>query len=140
MTPLTKTHVPPRSAGNTGLVSRRTTLTLSRGGTQTARHSLPRIGGIHFYGLCVSCNQLQNLYDSAYVDLVDIALPWLRTPLALPSGPREPTTAKIRPGAVARSVLIPMFGLNANLRHVAADVAAALHAETPSVTLPSNLA
>lgn len=138
--PLTKTHVPPQAAGNTGLVSRRTMVTVSRDGRQTATDSLPRIGGIHFYGLCASCNQLQNLYDSAYVELVEIALPWVTTPLALPSGPREPTTARIRPGAVARSVLIPMFGLDANLRELAPDVAAALLAKSPSVTLPKDLA
>lgn len=137
---LTKTHIPSRAAGHTGLVTRRTMVSISRDGSQTVRDSAPRMGGIHFYGLCESCNQLQNLYDGAYVELVDIALPWITSGLVLPDGPRQPPTTDLRPGAVARSVLIPMFGLNANLRNIYPDVASALLMRSPSVTLPADLA
>jgi hypothetical protein len=133
--PLTKTHVPAQSAGNKGLVTRRVFVTDSQDGESTMKDGPPKIGGIHFYGLCADCNQLQNQYDSAYVELVDISLPWLNTPLILPTGPREPPRLTLRPGAAARSVLIPMFGLNTELRNTIPHVAEALLARDPVVSV-----
>jgi hypothetical protein len=135
-TQLTRTHVPPQCAGNTGLVYRR--FWISR--DQTLSHGRPQIGGLHVYGLCKKCNGIQALYDPAYCELARALYPcWIRGEVALPGGRMELPNPQIAPGAVARSVLVSMFGLNANLRMMYPQLAESLHQQADSIQLPVDV-
>lgn len=61
------------------------------------------------------------------------------TRLTLPSGPLAMPPVEVRPGAVARSVLVSAFALNPQLRNVTPATADALISGSPSVPLSSTL-
>lgn len=135
---LTKTHVPPRTAGNTGPVTR--CVPYSRGGTLTrARRD---VGGLHFYGLCQECNGLQSKYDPAYSELAQAVERQLRPggPIVIPRGVHPLPDVTVRPGAAARSILIGMMALDPNLREIHPTIAQGLLAQVPEVRLPDDLA
>lgn len=134
---LTKTHLPPQCAGNTGLVARRRIVTNSTGAAEPSR---ALTGGLHFFGLCADCNGLASRYDGAYCELVDIVRPsWIRGTAMLPARRYAPPAAQCQPGAAARSILIGMFGLNAHLRVLYPEVAETLLAGNASVILPEEV-
>lgn len=132
---LTKTHVPPQCAGNRGLVGR-STIVLQEG---SAKRSRTLHGGLWVYGLCASCNLLQSLYDPAYCSLAQAMTPfWSRNlSTALPRRIETPQ-ALIKPGAVARSVIIGFFGVNPNLHRVYPSLAAQLIERQESIELPDD--
>jgi hypothetical protein len=136
-TRLTKTHVPPQCAGNTGLVFRQFFLI---GTGQILRRGGRQIGGLHVYGLCQDCNGLQALYDGAYGEFAQALYPcWIRGDLAIPGGRMEIPEQDIAPGAIARSVVIGMFGLNANLRELYPQLAISLCQRVDSIELPNDI-
>lgn len=136
-TRLTKTHVPPQCAGNTGLVFRQFFLTST---DQILRRGSRQIGGLHVYGLRQDCNGLQALYEGAYGEFAQALYPcWIRRDLAIPGGRMELPDQEIAPGAIARSVLIGVFGLNANLRNLYPQLAESLCQRSDSIELPDDI-
>jgi hypothetical protein len=63
----------------------------------------------------------------------------LGTKLVLPGGPLAMPSAEVKPGAVARSVLVGAFALNPQMRVVSPDTARALIDQSPSVPLQATL-
>lgn len=136
-TRLTRTHVPPQCAGNTGLVFRQFFLT---GADQMLRPGRRHIGGLHVYGLCGDCNGLQAQYDAAYGEFAQALYPyWIRGDILIPNGRMALPTQEVAPGAIARSVLIGMFGLNANLRMLYPQLADSLCQQLGSIQLPPDI-
>lgn len=134
---LTKTHVPPRCAGNRGSVKR---FTIVSDPDRRAASSTKRIGGVHFFGLCARCNStVQARWDGAYCELAKAFWPLaIRTALHLPSQIGTPAV-DFKPGAVARGVLAACFALNPNMRNVYPALAHQLLANEKQVYLPGNL-
>lgn len=136
-TRLTKTHVPPQCAGNTGLVFRQFFLTDA---DQILRPGKRQIGGLHVYGLCQDCNGLQAPYDAAYGEFAQALYPcWIRGDFSIPNGRMELPAQEITPGAIARSVVIGMFGFNANLRKLYPQLADSLSQRLDSIQLPHDI-
>jgi hypothetical protein len=132
---LTKTHVPPQSAGNNDDVLRYYYVTRGQG-TRTTRSPSYR-GGIHSDMLCENCNNLQSKYDTAYANFAKSILPWWATS-SLQLIRVEPPHIALQAGAVARSVLISMFGLNPRLKARYPDTASALISESSISNMPSD--
>lgn len=136
-TQLTKTHVPSQCAGNVGLVFRQFFLT---GADQMLRPSRRYAGGLHVYGLCQDCNGLQARYEAAYGEFAQALYPcWIRGDLSIPNGRIELPSQEIAPGAIARSVAIGMFGLNAKLRELYPQLADSLCQRLDSIQLPRDI-
>lgn len=140
-TQLTRTHVPPRCAGNDHGVSRSGLLSIDVEGTPTVKPDGKRQpGGLYIFGLCARCNGVASRYDSAYGEFAD-ALKGYRTSgkLLIPNGRLTLPTVEFSPGAVARSILIGLFGMNHLLRNACRPLADALRDELPSIRLPEDL-
>lgn len=135
---LSKTHVPPRCAGNRGRVKR---FTVVSDPEHRAAATTPRIGGIHFFGLCSGCNSgVQAGWDPAYCEMARALSAFvLGSPLLLPRGPLTMPADRVQPGAVARSVLVGALALNPRLRVVNPETATALLEGHDSVPLPPTL-
>lgn len=133
---MTRAHVPPQCSGNTGAVSLQR-LTINNEG---ARPGNGKTGGLYVYGLCGECNSLQGLYDSSYKYFAEHARGlWARTwRLHLPERMRIPD-GEIEPGSVIRSILIGMFAINQNLRHMHEPIASEILERADSVTVPDDL-
>jgi hypothetical protein len=106
-----------------------------------ASATTPRIGGIHFFGLCHDCNSgVQGKWDPAYGDMAKALSPFaLGSRLTLPTGPLATPSHEVQPGAVARSVLVGAFALNPQMRVIDPDAAAALIEGRAEVRLRSTL-
>ena len=110
---LTRTHIPPRSAFNSRGVQRQYLVSKGHGLTP----GRPSDGGLWVMGLCSSCNELGGRYDTAYRDLAHkLRTSWVKDWHFSMSLRPIPQLFTLKPGDVARSVLIGMFGLNPNLR------------------------
>lgn len=136
---LTKTHVPPQCAGNTGSVKRFTIV--SDKSNRIGRQG-QRIGGIHFLGLCAECNSgLQEKWDRAYCSFAKGLWPFALGGRLSIAAPRvQMPSMDILPGAIARSVLVSCFALNPNLRTTFKKLADDLVAESRSIELPDDTA
>lgn len=132
---LTKTHVPPQCAGNTGLVGRSTIVV--HGGS--AKRSRKLHGGLWVYGLCASCNLMQSVYDPSYCEFSKAMNPyWVKNrSTVLPRRIALPDD-QIHPGSVARSILIGSFGVNPNLRRVYPDLAEQLLQRDKAILIPED--
>lgn len=107
---MTAAHVPPQCAGN-GPQVLSTTATVTPDGQ--IRRLPARQGGMSVYGLCDPCNNTAGvLYDKQYKEFADLLRPhWVREwTLELPRTIGLPA-GSIRPGAVARSILLGMAAL-----------------------------
>jgi hypothetical protein len=136
--PLTKTHVPAQASGNTGEVRRY--FPASTGGT--ASRGRGHVGGFYVFGHCRGCNGLQAKHDPAYVTFSDAIARRLqaRPPiLLLPPGTNLLPEVHVRPGAVARAVLIGMTALNPNLRITHPELVAALLNDEQEFAVPDDL-
>ena len=136
--PLSKTHVPPRCAGNGGPVKRFRVVTDS---ANRATSGSKRVGGVHFFGLCVSCNtKVQGRWDGSYCEMARLLWP-LATGQALVL-PRVVTmpAGLVSPGEVARFVLAGGFALNPNMRIMYPEIADALIDDAGSISLPDQIA
>lgn len=118
--PLSKTHVPPQCAGNTGarvtaavLVSRAD----EKGGARLGA-GRGREGGANGYLLCEACNNKASQYDDAFGELWhDLVHDLLSSgPMTTVRGPHPAVAPSIRPGAIVRSVLAGCMGLCPSLR------------------------
>jgi hypothetical protein len=133
--PLTKTHVPPQSAGNNDDVLRYYYVTQGQG--MRATRSKSYRGGIQSDMLCNDCNNLQSRYDPAYATFAKSLLPWwTRSSLQLTG--MEPASRCEEAGAVARSIHISMFGLNPRLKARHPDIVRALISESPILNMPPD--
>jgi hypothetical protein len=133
---LTRTHIPPQCAGNRGLVGRRR-LVVDGGQADLTKRSP---GGLYVYGLCPSCNNLQSRFDAAYGELAGAVRPlWIRDARIRTAGKLPLPGDEIRPGAVARSMLIGFLGLSPQLRVNFPDLPLQLLAGAPAVILPMKL-
>jgi hypothetical protein len=133
---MTRAHVPPQCAGNEGLVAR---VRLQTDQHSDMRRGKARHGGMYVFGLCESCNGLASKWDAAYCELAwaleglwprDLRTQMPRT-VSLPA-------VDIRPGTVARSLLIGMCAINPNIRTTHPALPAALLGGGPA-TLPSDM-
>lgn len=105
---LTKAHVPPRTAGNRGVLARAQRPFIR---DRVRQWDTPRDGGLWFRTICRDCNTLASKYDGAYGDFARAILPHIsRYPLYVPKQNRVPPIA-VAPGRVARSVLHGMVAM-----------------------------
>jgi len=107
-TTMSKAHIPPRCANNTGS-------TVTRGRPyiedQVRQWESPKEGGLWLKTVCRDCNILASKYDDAYGAFANALLPHISGhPLSLPSSDGVPPVA-VAPGRVARSVLHAMVAL-----------------------------
>ena len=131
---LTNTHVPARCAGNTGHVRR---FTVMSGPDDVAIPSRKNIGGLHFYGLCETCNgPVQNRWEGAYCSFARELWPLASSARLYLPGRIAMPDIDIFPGAVARSVLASCFALNPNLRNLYPELARALISDADVIDLP----
>lgn len=132
---MTRTHVPPQTAGNTHVVQRAADV-ITEGVRRPGRWS---VGGLWVRGLCEACNQLAGRpYDQAYGDFARA----LNSAAAARSAgllTRRSDAPPIRlaPGLVSRSILIGMFAIHPRLRQIFPAVAEDLRMEAPALRWPS---
>lgn len=112
---LSRTHVPPKCAGNgNALVNYR----VRRDGESGVQPGRRRRGGMVFRGLCATCNNYAGRFDQSYGQLVDL-LPRpdeVDRRLVLPNWQPSVREGVFFPGGVARSMLVSAFALNPKLR------------------------
>ncbi len=132
---MSKAHVPPQAAGNTGRVVRyRPGLTEGTLGPQGALKK----GGLWFRTLCERCNnRAGERADRAYADFANRVSFALNTASVwVPSGVPP---VNVAPGLVSRSVLIGMMAVNPRLRINHPSLAEQLLNDAPEVALPGGL-
>jgi hypothetical protein len=104
-TVLTKAHIPPKCAGNTGERVSRMRPYLHDG---VMLHDTPKDGGLWLRTICQRCNAIASQFDDAYGDFVrriDQNSRLAARSFVLPSRfPRIPAV-HVAPGRVARSLL-----------------------------------
>lgn len=109
---LSRRHVPPQAAGNTGAVERADVMSNRRDGFTPGSW---RIGGMWVRGLCVACNSFAGArYDEAYGDFASRLWSWMQigTRLSVPAAQAVP----FAPGRVSRSILSGMLGISPHTR------------------------
>lgn len=130
---LSKTHVPPQAAGNTGPVER-TDMMTGQGGYQAGAW---RIGGMWVRGLCAECNSFAGAhYDTAYADFASQLSHWASV------GSRAwvpgAQAVSLAPGRVTRSILSGMLGISPHVRELHPTLTAQMTIGGP-VRLPGEL-
>ena len=135
---LTKTHVPPRTAGNTSTVERAPDLLTPAGLRRPGRWNR---GGLWVRGLCEDCNQLAGRrYDEAYGDFaraLEAAARARHRGLQLP--PSDAPHVRLAPGLVSRCILIGMFTIHPRLRQIFPILAKDLRNEEPTLRWPESV-
>lgn len=135
---LTKTHVPPRTAGNTSTVERASDLLTPEGRRRPGRWNR---GGLWVRGLCEDCNQLAGRrYDEAYGDFaraLGIAARARNRGFQFPSS--HAPFVRLAPGLVSRCILIGMFAIHPRLRQIFPILADDLRAEEPTLRWPDSV-
>lgn len=135
---MTKTHVPPQTAGNTGTVERAADLVTQEGVRRPGRWNR---GGLWVRGLCNACNQLAGRrYDQAYGDFaraLTSANSAQARGLSVPTSHAPPV--RLAPGLVSRCILIGMFAMHPRLRHIFPALADDLRTEEPALRWPQGV-
>lgn len=135
---LTRTHVPPRTAGNTSRVERAPDLLTAAGVRRPGRWNR---GGLWVRGLCEDCNQLAGRrYDEAYGDFSRALEAVARARNAgslLP--PSDAPHVLLAPGLVSRCILIGMFAIHPRLRQIFPILAENLRNEEPTLRWPESV-
>ncbi len=148
VTSLSKAHVPPRCSGNDHGVQRRYFQVI--GGDEVVPHPKPFRGGLYVYGLCGVCNGAAGSgrngtcagmsWDQAYAELsAGLRSCWVVDDVVIPGNRMVLPPVDYWPSAVARSVLMGLFGVNHVLRERFPDLAAGLLAGAEPLSLPSDL-
>lgn len=139
--PLSRTHVPPQCAGNDHGVQRIYFHIIQANGEQALVRSNRRLhGGLYVYGLCGDCNSAASKWDVAYKQLSDILQScWVKGSLIVPGNRIALPSAQCVPSAVARSVLMGLFGVNHVLRERFPDLAANLLNGLDPIDLPADV-
>jgi hypothetical protein len=95
---------------------------------------------LYVFGLCADCNSFQSRFDGAYGELAKhVRNLWIRDWRIGTAGRVPLPNDEIRPGAVARSVLVGFLGLSPQLRVNFPEIAQQLLVDAPSVRLPAKL-
>lgn len=134
---LSKTHVPPRAAGNTGAVTR-ARVRLANQLEQLGRED---IGGMWVRGLCTRCNSLAGgRTDAAYADFARGLTHWReRVRYSRVALPVDVPDVTFSPGRVARAVLYGMFAIAPNLRTQFPEIGEALARGDDHIRMPSSV-
>jgi hypothetical protein len=139
--PLTRTHVPPRCAGNDGDVQR--PVITEENGTPSLQKGRPYAGGAHDFLLCERCNNTAGLYDPEFCR-------WWRHAVAdVNERSTELRATKVGdddlltidnadPGAFIRSALTGLFAVGLPPHRVFPDIANAI-LTGEAVPLPRGL-
>lgn len=137
MREMTKAHVPPQAAGNTGKVTNASTRIVG-GVLGPGRFSS---GGLWLRGLCRDCNSLAGAeYDRAYADFSRAIESFMRfSSRGHLLHPEAAPAVSVSPGRVARCVLFGMFGISPNLRAIFPELADALRRQDPHVKMPDGV-
>ncbi|WP_213578439.1 hypothetical protein [Rhodococcus sp. USK13] len=100
----------------------------------------PALGGIHFFGLCETCNRGAGVFDPEYRVLSDALKPmWAQSwTLNLPREAVLPDVV-IRPGDIARSILLGMCGVTPLIVDKWPDLPAQLLDRGTTPRLPDDL-
>jgi hypothetical protein len=108
---LSKTHVPPRGAGNRNAATR-VVETVDEHQAVWIEHDTPRDGGAYGYWFCRDCNGTTGRWDEAYIS-------WVRQLAGRLAPNRRARTVAFDlvgwPGAIARAMWAWMFALDPNL-------------------------
>lgn len=132
---LTRAHVPPQAAGNTGEV-RRYRPGISKG--TLGPQGMPQKGGLFIESLCRDCNSWAGArYDGAYSDFAH-RLEFATNSAAL-FLPRDVPPVSLAPGLVSRSILIGLMAVNPRIRVNYPMLADQLLDEDPEIRLPGGL-
>jgi hypothetical protein len=135
--PLTRTHVPPRAAGNnqpSATMGTRQSEGLSRVQPGTFRE-----GGTWKWCLCVSCNGAAGRFDEEFIRWWHmLVMTWPENEWPKPGETRTGCFKGGRPGAFVRSILAGMFAFNPTLRTRYPETAGAILSGDP-VALPREL-
>lgn len=123
---LSRTHIPPRSAGNQGRARRLLELIDERGTSHLHLKSAGTGGGGWGRWLCEDCNRTTGEWDEEYGSwsrnlVLELHKGGVRQGQELPMYLRD-----VAPGAVVRAMWAWMFALDPNLRHNEPDLAAAV--------------
>lgn len=139
--PLSRTHLPPQCAGNNHGVQRHYLQTVDKDGMPTLVASRKRWrGGLYVFGLCAACNGAASRWDGAYGALARALRPcWSTGAVVVPGGRIAMPAVPVRASAVARSVLMGMFGVNRGLRDRYPDLARGLLDGAEPLALPEGL-
>ena len=133
--------MPPQCAGNDHGVQRHYLLATDRDGQPTIVQGRKRLhGGLYVFGLCGMCNSAAALYDGAYGELgVGLRSCWASGSVIVPQNKIALPSVACSPGAVARSVLMGLFGVNHVMRDRFPELAVGLLARTHPMTLPREM-
>lgn len=117
---LTKTHVPPRAADNSGIAQRGVEVL---GDDGVRRYGLGRDteGGMWGRWFCTRCNNRTGRWDEEYLRWREDLLPVLHDPRR-PGGRVALRSEQLDPGAFARSLWAWMFALSDHLWHLHPEV------------------
>ena len=136
---LTRAHVPPQCAGNTGNGVARMRPYLH---DEVMRHDSPKDGGLCLRTICRECNTLASQYDDAYGDFAQRVNQGDRLKalsFALPGHSGGVPAVYVSPGRVARSLLHGMVALAPSLHLVHAELVDKLVRDEAEVRLPPGL-
>lgn len=135
---LSKTHIPPRAAGNQGLARRLVEFLDPHGSSFLQLTKIGTGGGAYGRWLCVDCNQRTGRWDEEYarwsrslaLQVQEAGLqPGRQLPMFLPD---------VAPGSVVRAMWAWMFALDPTLRADKPDLAASILSGDP-VDPPADL-
>lgn len=130
---LSKTHVPPKAAGNTAGFLRALMVSDEEG----FRPGRWEKGGMWVYGLCRDCNLYAGSnYDQAYASFSNAILRWHTTRTVVSS--RMVQAISFAPGRVSRAALSGLLGLSPHIRALHPSLAYQLEAGGP-VIMPGGL-
>jgi hypothetical protein len=140
--PLSDTHVPPKSAGNT-VPTGRMVIVSTPGSPPTTARGRVREGGVRGYLLCQDCNSATSRWDGEFGLWCRSIAEQIRATYGaqLPVRPGTEmalTLPSARPGAFIRSTLAGMFAINGDLRPRYPSVASAILQGRPT-PMPADL-
>jgi hypothetical protein len=134
---LSKTHLPPKGAGN-NQPARHVVQHVDGTGKATAALDRPRDGGMRGYWFCERCNQRTGRWDDEYIDVQRHLIFLMHGSDQSPRQYLGGILEDIDIGAFARSMWAWSFALNPTLRTQYPDLAAAVRTGDP-VEPPSEL-
>jgi hypothetical protein len=133
---MSKAHIPPQCANNTGSAVTRTRPYIE---DRVKSWESPKEGGLWLKTICRDCNILASKYDGAYGDFAKRLMPHVGGhPLRLPTSGGVPPVA-VAPGRVARSVLHAMVALAPSFHHVVPRLVEELRADSDELRLPAGM-
>ncbi len=135
---LSKTHIPPKAAGNQGRARRLLELIDEHGSSFIQLKNFGTGGGGWGRWLCTDCNQKTGEWDDEYGNWSRNLVLGLHSAGVRPGRELPMHLRDVAPGAVVRAMWAWMFALDPNLRQAQPDLAAAVLSGDP-VEPPSDL-